>query len=87
MEGRGSREWADEDKLPLILEAGGCTYDEYTKTEILSPAALEKSIGKKKVAELVGALIVSKPGNPTIAPESDKRKPFDRLAEAKKDFE
>ena len=87
VEGRGSREWADEDKLPLILEAGGCTYDEYTKTEILSPAALEKSIGKKRVAELVGALIVSKPGNPTIAPESDKRKPFDRLAEAQKDFE
>lgn len=87
VEGRSSREWADEDKLPTILEAGGCTYDEYTKTEILSPAALEKSIGKKKVAELVGSLIVSKPGNPTIAPESDKRKPFDRLAEAKKDFE
>lgn len=87
VEGRGSREWADEDKLPSILEAGGCTYDEYTKTEILSPAALEKSIGKKKVAELVGSLIVTKPGNPTVAPESDKRKPFDRLAEARKDFE
>lgn len=87
VEGRGSREWADEDKLPLILEAGGCTYDEYTKTELLSPAALEKSIGKKKVAEIVGQYIVSKPGGPTIAPASDKRKPFDRLAEARKDFE
>ncbi len=87
VEGRGSREWSDEDKLPLILEAGGCTYDEYTKTEILSPAQLEKSIGKKKVAELVGALIVTKPGNPTIAPETDKRKPYDRLEAARKDFE
>lgn len=87
VEGRGSRSWVDEDKIPLALEAGGVTYDEYTKTEILSPAALEKSIGKKKVAELVGSLIVSKPGAPTVAPESDKRKPFDRLAEARKDFE
>ena len=46
-----------------------------------------KGLTQAQVAELVGALIVSKPGSPTIAPESDKRKPFDRLAEAKKDFE
>ena len=87
VEGRGSREWGNEPDVILALETGGVTYEEFTKTEILSPAALEKSIGKKKVADLVGALIVSKPGSPTIAPESDKRKPFDRLAEAQKDFE
>ena len=87
VEGRGSREWADEVPLVHLLEDAGYESHEFCKTEILSPAALEKSIGKKKVAELVGALIVSKPGSPTIAPESDKRKPFDRLAEAQKDFE
>ena len=89
VEGRGSREWAKESQVIDILAVdGGYSKEQImTEPELLSPAAMEKSIGKKKVAELVGALIVSKPGNPTIAPESDKRKPFDRLAEAKKDFE
>ena len=88
VEGRGSREWDDEGYVVDVLLRGGCSSEGiYSKPELLSPAALEKSIGKKKVAELVGALIVSKPGSPTIAPESDKRKPFDRLAEARKDFE
>ena len=88
VEGRGSREWGEESHARAILDDSGYDEDKYlTQPELLSPAALEKSIGKKKVAELVGALIVSKPGNPTIAPESDKRKPFDRLAEARKDFE
>ncbi len=87
VEGRASRDWTAEDDVVDALSVGGYSPEQYLKTEVLSPAALEKSIGKKKVAEIVGALIVSKPGNPTIAPESDKRKPFDRLAEARKDFE
>ena len=53
---------------------------------ILSPAAMEKAIGKKKVAELVAGHILSMPGAPTVAPASDKRPVYDRLAEAKKDF-
>lgn len=88
VEGRGSREWSDHCEVGGVLADAGYPPEAFhTQPELLSPAALEKSIGKKKVAELVGALIVSKPGSPTIAPESDKRKPFDRLAEAKKDFE
>ena len=87
VEGRGSRDWLDELILDNALRAAGYQPAEYTKTEFLSPAQLEKAIGKKKVAELVGDLIQSKPGSPTVAPESDKRKPFDRLAAARKDFE
>jgi hypothetical protein len=87
VEGRGSREWSNEDEVTERLKNCAYSPDQYLKIELLSPAALEKSIGKKIAGELVGALIVSKPGSPTIAPESDKRKPFDRLAEAKKDFE
>lgn len=87
VEGRGSRDWLDELILDNALRSAGYQPAEYTKTEFLSPAQLEKAIGKKKVAELVGDLIQSKPGSPTVAPESDKRKPFDRLAAARKDFE
>jgi hypothetical protein len=89
VEGRGSREWAEESQVidRLAVDGGYSKEQIMTQPELLSPAALEKSIGKKKVAELVGHLIVSKPGSPTVAPESDKRKPFDRLAEAQKDFQ
>ena len=85
--GRASREWADDLEAARTLEHAGYTRDDYTKTEILSPAAMEKAIGKKRVAELLGGQISTTPGAPTIAPETDKRPVYDRLAEAKKDFE
>ena len=87
VEGRVSREWADESQVPLALEAHNCTYDEYTKTELLSPAQLEKSIGKRKVAEAVGHLITTKPGSPTIALASDKREPYNRQEASRRAFE
>ena len=44
-----------------------------TAPELMSPAALEKSIGKKNVATLVGAHVVKEPGKIGIAPVEDKR--------------
>jgi hypothetical protein len=86
--GRGSRKWSNGPAVEEALCRAAFDADQYmTQPELLSPAQLEKSIGKKKVAELVGSLIVSEPGAPTVAPESDKRKQLDRLAEARKDFE
>lgn len=88
VEGRGSRDWQSAVPVDSTLRAAGYHPEEYmTKPELLSPAQMEKALGKKKVAELLATFIVSKPGSPTVAPESDKRKPFDRLAEARKDFE
>jgi len=87
VEGRGSRDWSSTRDLDTALAAAGYFPDQYTEVKFLSPAKLEKALGKKKVSELVGSLIVSTPGSPTVAPESDKRKPFDRLAAARKDFE
>ena len=88
VEGRGSRAWSDDlNVTQTLFDAGYHPMDYMSQPELLSPAALEKALGKKKVAELVGSLIVSKPGSPTVAPAADKRKPFDRLAEARKDFE
>ena len=85
--GRGSRQWADDLEAVKILEANGYSPDDYTKTEVLSVAAMEKALGKKKVAELLDGQILTLTGAPTVAPESDKRPVYDRLAEAKKDFE
>lgn len=83
--GRGSRNWADDLEAAKALEAAGYTREEITTTELLSVAKMEKALGKKKVAELVGGHILTNTGAPTIAHESDKRPAynpaddFDRL--------
>ena len=84
--GRARRTWADELEAGAVLKKAGYALEEYTKTEVLSPAAMEKALGKKKVAELLGGHILTMQGSPTIAPENDKRPVYDRLAEAKEDF-
>ena len=75
--GRSSRAWACELEAVEELKKHGYTLEEITKTEILSPAAMEKALGKKKVAELVGGHIITHMGAPTIAPASDKRPTYD----------
>ena len=85
--GRGSRTWADDLEVANVLKAAGYTQEDITKTTLLSVAALETAIGKKKVAELVGGHILFNTGSPTIAPNTDKRPAYDRLAEAKADFQ
>lgn len=82
----GNRKWTDEVKVAEALRVGGYTDENITETKLLSPAAMDKAIGKKKVAELLTDYIDRSPGAPTIVPESDKRPPLDRLAEAKEDF-
>ena len=83
----GARKWSDELAVAETLKTAGYGINDITETKLLSPAAMDKSIGKKRVAELLEPLIDRAPGAPTIAPESDKRPVYDRVAEAKKDFE
>lgn len=81
VEGRSLRKWGDEDLVEerLSADCGG----PYAEEDILEPAtlktvaAMEKAIGKKKVAELVGDLIEKAPGKPTLALASDKRPDYD----------
>lgn len=88
VEGRqGARRWTDEHQVAGLLDNAGYTRDEYTTTTIFSPAGMDKVLGKKKVEELLSGCIERSPGSPTIVPVSDKRPPYDRVAEAQKDFE
>ena len=86
VEGRGSRAWKDELQVADTLKAAGYSLEDITETTLLSVAKMEKALGKKKVAELLDALIERKAGAPTVAPESDSRPVYDRLAETKEDF-
>lgn len=71
--GRGSRQWADELEVSGLLKKAGYIQEEITETNLLNVAKMEKALGKKKVAELVGGQILTHTGAPTIAPETDKR--------------
>ena len=81
----GNRKWKDESWVAATL---GTIYPQevYTETRLLSPSQMDKAIGKKKVAELLEEMIERAPGAPTIAPITDKRPAYDRLAEAQNDF-
>lgn len=74
----GNRKWRDELQVAEILKAQGYQLNDITETKLLSPASMDKSIGKKKVAELLTDLIDRSPGAPTIVPASDKRPAYNR---------
>lgn len=83
----GNRKWTADFQVLEALKAAGYEEKDITTTELLSPANMDKAIGKKKVAELLGQFIDRAPGAPTLAPETDKRPAYNRLAAAQKDFE
>jgi len=72
--GRQSRNWADEDKtLKYFAKVGLPAADRYVK-KIVSPAQAEKALKAAGLPdELPKALVDSRPSGTTLAPESDKR--------------
>jgi hypothetical protein len=66
--GKKSRAWSSEDEIKTVFEPvlGDALYE---PKKLLSPAKLEKVIGKKEVEPY----IVSSEGAPTIAREDDPR--------------
>ena len=83
----GNRKWTDDASVLDALLIAGYDVGNITETKVLSPASMDRAIGKKKVAELLEPLIERAPGAPTVVPSNDKRPPLNRLAEAQKDFE
>ena len=72
VDGRSTREWADE--AAVEASYGPMLGDKLFKREMLSPAGLEKVIGKgKKTAEEMARLVVKRPGAKTIAWDTDPR--------------
>lgn len=78
VEGRqGNRKWRNELEALHILDAAGYDRAETTETHLLSPAGVDKLVGKKKAAELLADQIERSPGAPILVPKSDKRPPYD----------
>ena len=73
VEGRSSRVWSDEQKaFEVIIEDGTEEKDLY-ETVPLSLAKIEKLLGKKKFASLVGEYVTKSQGKPTLTLSSDIR--------------
>ena len=77
----GNRKWRNELETLKALESAGYAKEDITETKLLSPAAMDKALGKKRVAELLTDHIDRAPGSPTIAPETDKRPAYDPTAD------
>ena len=72
--GKSNRKYADEEKVAEVLKKKGRlkASEIYTK-KLNTITNLEKILGKKKFADLLGDLIIKPEGKPTLAPASDKR--------------
>lgn len=84
VEGRRTRVWDDPGKTVQVLVANGYQDKIYSKPELLSVAQVEKALKGSQID--LTPLIRSKPGSPTVVPESDKRQPLDRSNLAADDF-
>ena len=76
VEGRTSREWAGGvDSAFSTMQERGIDEAILWEHRPLTPPALEKALGKKTF-ESVADLVLKRPGKPTLAPTSDKRKEY-----------
>lgn len=86
VEGRSNRKITDQKSAADALNAAGYLDDQiYKPLELRTLTDLEKLVGKKQLAALAGDFIEKPAGKPTLAPESDKRKAIDPVADDFKD--
>lgn len=80
VEGRGSREWTDQDAAFQTLQQRGVAEALLWERKPCSVAGLEKALGKKAFSEAADGLVLKKPGKPTLVPSSDKRPAYNAAA-------
>jgi len=86
VEGKSNRKIVDIDKAFEILEASGIDAALLYERKPLTLTQLEKTVGKKQVAETIGDYIEKPKGSPTLAKESDKRQSYEVKTSAAQDF-
>lgn len=84
--GRSVRKITDAERAAELLTSGGYT-DIYKPQELKTLTALEKLVGKKKLADMLADVLDKPAGKPTLVPESDKRPPMEIETAAAKDFD
>lgn len=80
--GRSIRAWADLDNAFQQLQDRGVDGALLWEQKPVTVAGLEKLLGKKTFAQAAEGLVVTQPGKPTLAPEKDRRPPYNAAAVA-----
>lgn len=82
VEGRSVRKITDTDSVAAVLTKNGYKQNDIFKpVEMRTITDLEKMVGKKQFAAMCGEWINKPQGKPTLAPEGDKRKAIDPIAD------
>ena len=71
VEGRSNRKYTDEDAVAEAAKTAG--YTDIFRQSLIPITEMEKLMGKKDFAEILGGLVYKPPGKPTLVPVSDKR--------------
>ncbi len=71
VESRTIRKYSDEDSVVEAAKAAG--YTDIFKKTLIPITEMEKLMGKKTFAEVIGPMVVKPRGTPTLVPASDKR--------------
>lgn len=88
VEGRSIRKITDTDGALEALDKAGYRKSEFFKPrELKTITDLEKMLGKKNFAAVLGDYVEKPKGKPTLAPESDKRPAIDTVADDFKDIQ
>ena len=77
VEGRSVRRFTDQDAAFKAIEASGINEAMLYERKPISLTAAEKLLGKKHFTEVCGTYVEKPKGQPTLAPESDKRPAYD----------
>lgn len=83
VESRSNRKYGDE--AAVIDAATKAGYTDIFKKSLISITEMERLMGKKTFAEVLGGLVIKPQGKPTLVPASDKR-PAITSTGAKNDF-
>ena len=83
VEGRSNRKYTDEEQVAEAAKAAG--YSDIYKKSLIGITEMEKLLGKKKFAEILGKLVYKPKGRITLAAESDRREAI-MTATAEADF-
>lgn len=83
VEGRSNRKYTDEDAVAEAAKLAG--YTDIYKHSLITITEMEKLMGKKNFADILGGLIYKPPGKPTLVPASDKRQAITK-SNAKNEF-
>lgn len=74
--GRSNRQFINVEEAFEMLEKAGYDEEQLFEKKPITPAVLEKLMGKKRFSELLSGHVEMIPGKPILVPESDRRQPL-----------